>query len=78
MLKGAISALVLPFKNGHIDEEAYREFIEWQIEQGIDGLVPCGTTGNRRRSAMRNMKKRLGFALNKRKACSGYCRLRLE
>ncbi|MDE5682221.1 MAG: 4-hydroxy-tetrahydrodipicolinate synthase [Mailhella sp.] len=45
MLKGAISALVLPFKNGHIDEEAYREFIEWQIEQGIDGLVPCGTTG---------------------------------
>lgn len=45
MVKGAISALVLPFKNGHIDEEAYREFIEWQIEQGIDGLVPCGTTG---------------------------------
>lgn len=45
MIKGAISALVLPFKNGHIDEEAYREFIEWQIEQGIDGLVPCGTTG---------------------------------
>lgn len=45
MLKGAISALVLPFKNGHIDEEAYREFIEWQIEQGIDGFVPCGTTG---------------------------------
>lgn len=45
MLKGAISALVLPFKNGKIDEEAYRGFIEWQIEQGIDGLVPCGTTG---------------------------------
>lgn len=45
MLKGAISALVLPFKNGEIDEESYREFIEWQIEQGIDGLVPCGTTG---------------------------------
>lgn len=45
MVKGAISALVLPFKDGHIDEEAYREFIEWQIEQGIDGLVPCGTTG---------------------------------
>lgn len=45
MVKGAISALVLPFKDGHIDEEAYREFVEWQIEQGIDGLVPCGTTG---------------------------------
>ncbi len=45
MFQGAISALVLPFKNGHIDEDAYRELIEWQIEQGIDGLVPCGTTG---------------------------------
>lgn len=37
---GAFTALVTPFKNGKIDEEAYREFIEWQIEQGIDGLVP--------------------------------------
>lgn len=42
---GAFTALVTPFKNGEIDEEAYRNFIEWQIEQGIDGLVPCGTTG---------------------------------
>ncbi|NJB66730.1 4-hydroxy-tetrahydrodipicolinate synthase [Desulfobaculum xiamenense] len=43
--KGAFSALVTPFRNGEIDEEAFRAFIEWQIEQGIDGLVPCGTTG---------------------------------
>lgn len=43
--QGAYTALVTPFKDGKIDEEAYREFIEWQIEQGIDGLVPCGTTG---------------------------------
>ena len=42
---GAFTALVTPFKNGRIDEERYREFIEWQIEQGIHGLVPCGTTG---------------------------------
>ena len=46
---GAFTALVTPFKNGKIDEEAYREFIEWQIEQGIDGLVPCGTTGSKLR-----------------------------
>ncbi len=45
MFKGAITALVLPFKNGKIDEDAYRNLIEWQIEQGINGLVPCGTTG---------------------------------
>ena len=42
---GAYTALVTPFRNGGIDEEAYRALIEWQIEQGIDGLVPCGTTG---------------------------------
>jgi len=43
--RGAFTALSTPFTNGEIDEEAYRAFIEWQIEQGIDGLVPCGTTG---------------------------------
>jgi 4-hydroxy-tetrahydrodipicolinate synthase len=42
---GAFTALVTPFKDGVIDEERYRELIEWQIEQGINGLVPCGTTG---------------------------------
>ena len=43
--KGAFTALVTPFKNGEVDEETYRRHIEWQIESGIDGLVPCGTTG---------------------------------
>lgn len=45
MFRGAITALVTPFRNGSIDEEAYRAHIEWQIEQGIHGLLPCGTTG---------------------------------
>ena len=45
MFHGTITALVTPFKNGTIDEEAYRAHIEWQIEQGVNGLVPCGTTG---------------------------------
>ena len=44
-LIGALTALVTPFTNGKVDEERYRAFIEWQIEQGIDGVVPCGTTG---------------------------------
>lgn len=44
-LRGAFTALVTPFKNGRIDEEAYRELIEWQITEGINGVVPCGTTG---------------------------------
>lgn len=44
-IRGAFTALVTPFKGGQVDEEAYRRHVEWQIEQGIDGLVPCGTTG---------------------------------
>ncbi|MCL1915582.1 MAG: 4-hydroxy-tetrahydrodipicolinate synthase [Desulfovibrionaceae bacterium] len=45
MFTGAYTALITPFKNGRVDEDAYRQFIEWQLEQGINGLVPCGTTG---------------------------------
>ncbi len=45
LYKGAFTALVTPYKNNTIDEQAYRDFIEWQLEQGIDGVVPCGTTG---------------------------------
>jgi len=43
--KGAFTALVTPFKNGELDEDTYRAHVEWQIEKGIDGVVPCGTTG---------------------------------
>jgi len=42
---GALTALVTPFRNNALDEEAYRAFIEHQISEGIHGLVPCGTTG---------------------------------
>ena len=42
---GAITALVTPFTSNGIDEAAYKKLIEWQIAEGIHGLVPCGTTG---------------------------------
>ncbi|RRD71050.1 MULTISPECIES: 4-hydroxy-tetrahydrodipicolinate synthase [unclassified Desulfovibrio] len=42
---GAMTALVTPLKNNALDEAAYRDFIEFQISEGIHGLVPCGTTG---------------------------------
>ncbi len=45
MFKGSIVALITPFKNGVVDDKAYRDLIEWQIAQGTHGLVPCGTTG---------------------------------
>ena len=45
MIQGAIVAIVTPFKNGQLDEEGYRELIEFQIQGGTHGIVPCGTTG---------------------------------
>jgi 4-hydroxy-tetrahydrodipicolinate synthase len=45
MFGGAIVAIVTPFKNGKVDEEAFRQLIEEQIAAGTDGIVPCGTTG---------------------------------
>jgi 4-hydroxy-tetrahydrodipicolinate synthase len=45
MFKGAMTAMVTPFKDGKIDEATLRSLIERQIDGGIDGLVPCGTTG---------------------------------
>lgn len=45
MFHGAITALITPFRDGQLDESALRNIVRWQIEQGIDGLVPVGTTG---------------------------------
>jgi 4-hydroxy-tetrahydrodipicolinate synthase len=42
---GAFTALITPFRDGEIDEPALRDLVEFQIRRGIDGLVPCGTTG---------------------------------
>jgi 4-hydroxy-tetrahydrodipicolinate synthase len=43
--RGSFTALVTPFKNGKLDEKAFRDFVEWQILEGTHGLVPVGTTG---------------------------------
>ena len=45
MFKGSITALVSPFNNGNIDIEAFENHIEFQINGGSNGIVPCGTTG---------------------------------
>src|SRR5690348_4394588 len=44
-IKGSIPALITPMKDGKVDEAAFRKLVNWQIEQGSHGLVPCGTTG---------------------------------
>ena len=43
--RGSFTALVTPFKNGSVDEQAFRDLVEWQIAEGTNGLVPVGTTG---------------------------------
>src|SRR5499427_339411 len=43
--RGSFTALVTPFKNGAVDEKAFRDLVDWQIAEGTNGLVPVGTTG---------------------------------
>lgn len=45
MFKGSLTALITPFKNGGIDEDGFQAFVDWQIVEGTNGLVPVGTTG---------------------------------
>ena len=45
LFKGAATALITPFKDGKIDYVSMGKLIEWQIAEGIDALVVCGTTG---------------------------------
>ncbi len=45
MFFGSIPALVTPFSNGRVAEDTVRDFVDWQIAEGSNALVPCGTTG---------------------------------
>ena len=45
MFHGSLTALITPFRNGEVDEPAFQKFVDWQIREGTDALVPCGTTG---------------------------------
>lgn len=44
-LRGSLTALITPFRDGKLDEKAFQDFVAWQIDEGTNGLVPCGTTG---------------------------------
>jgi 4-hydroxy-tetrahydrodipicolinate synthase len=45
MFKGCFTALITPFRDGKVDEKAFKSLVDWQIKEGIHGIVPCGTTG---------------------------------
>ena len=49
-LRGIYTALVTPFANGALDEAALKKLIEFQLAQGVDGIVPTGTTGEASRT----------------------------
>jgi 4-hydroxy-tetrahydrodipicolinate synthase len=64
MFKGSIVAIVTPFKDGKVDEEAYRELIEFQIENGTRAIVPCGTTGESATLDMDEHNRVINMAVN--------------
>ena len=45
LFKGSLVALITPFKDNAVDEDAFRKLVNWQIDEGTDGLIPVGTTG---------------------------------
>src|SRR5574341_1999196 len=45
MFQGSITALITPFRDGGVDEKCFQDFVDWQIKEGTDALVPVGTTG---------------------------------
>ena len=45
MFQGSMTALITPFKDNKVDEDAFRSFVDWQIEEGTEAVIPCGTTG---------------------------------
>ncbi len=66
MFTGAYTALVTPFQaNGEVDMEAYGRLIDFQLEQGIHGLVPCGCTGEAATLSHEEQKKCIRFAVER-------------
>ena len=53
MFRGSIVALITPFRDGQVDEEALRKLVDWHLKEGTHGIVPCGTTGSPRSSSRR-------------------------
>jgi len=45
MFQGSMTALITPFRDGAVDEKAFQAFVDWQIKEGTEVVVPCGTTG---------------------------------
>ena len=65
MLKGAITAIITPFKNGKINYSKLEQLIEYQISNNIDGIVVCGTTGESSTLSETEKKNLIKFTVDK-------------
>ncbi|MCX7990773.1 MAG: 4-hydroxy-tetrahydrodipicolinate synthase [Proteobacteria bacterium] len=65
MFKGAITAIVTPFKEGEVDWKSFEKLIEFQIKEGINGIVPCGTTGESATLSYEEHNKVIEFTVKK-------------
>ncbi len=63
MFKGSFVAIVTPIKDGKIEEKKFRELIQFHIDSGTDGIVPCGTTGEAATMTMDEHKKMIKIAV---------------
>ncbi|MFC1549064.1 4-hydroxy-tetrahydrodipicolinate synthase [Candidatus Omnitrophota bacterium] len=63
MFKGSIVALVTPFKDGRVDEKTFRSLIEFHIDKGTDGILPCGCTGEAATLAIPEQKRLIKIAV---------------
>ncbi|MEE9591586.1 MAG: 4-hydroxy-tetrahydrodipicolinate synthase [Thermodesulfobacteriota bacterium] len=64
MLQGSMTAIITPFRSGRIDEKALRGLLEFQIKNGTDAIVPCGTTGESATLSYEEHDRLIGLAIN--------------
>ena len=69
MLKGSIVALITPFKDDNLDENTYRKLIDYHLNNGTNGLVPGGTTGESPTLSHSEHKKIIEIAVSECKGC---------
>ena len=63
MFSGSIPALVTPFSGGRVAEDTFRDLVEWQIAEGSNGLVPCGTTGESATMSAEEQRRVIGITV---------------
>ncbi len=67
MFEGTYTALVTPFRNGEVDYDVYGKLIERQVEAGIDGVVPCGSTGESATQSHEEHERMIAFTIERAK-----------